>query len=95
MLLAGLAAARANAFIMDMEGFAPPGGNTDEIVATSIQGSFSITVDHGHYWSAKNPYTWAQSDIGGTASDWFLHDYDTPLRIEEVGGNPSFTFGPG
>lgn len=106
MLLAGLVAAPGHAFIIDMEGFAPPGGNTDEITATggtSIQGSFELSVEHAHYWSATHPYTWAQSDIGGTASDWFMHDFYTPFHIEEVGGNPfsvtSFQagewFGPG
>jgi len=109
ILLAGFAAARAHAFTLDMEGFAPPGGNTDELdfnppnYGVSTQGSFTLSVNHGHYWSATHPLTWAQSDIGGTPSDWFLHDFDTPLRIEELGGSPfsvtSFQagewFGPG
>jgi len=92
-MLAGSIAAPADAFVMDMEGFAPPGGETNELdydppnFGVSQQGQFTLTVAHGHYYSATNPNTWATSDVGGTASDWFLHDSDLPLHIEEVSGN--------
>ena len=94
ILAAGLAVSRVDAFVLDMEGFAPPGDSTSELdydppnYGVSTQGSFSLTVAHGHYYSATHSNTWATSDIGGTASDWFLHDSDLPLRIEELGGNP-------
>lgn len=87
-------AAPAGAFTIDMEGFAPPGDSTSELdydppnYGVSTQGSFTITVAHGHYYSATHANTWATSDIDGTASDWFLHDSELPLLIQEVGGNP-------
>jgi len=93
LMLLGSFAAPATAFTIDMEGHAPPGGNTNELaigpgLGISTQGSFQITVEHGHYWSATHPNAFAQSDIGGTATDWFLHDSPLPLHIEELGGNP-------
>ena len=85
----------ANAAVLDMEGFAPAGGDTSEIsfappnFGLSTQGSFTLFVDHGHYYSATHSlHTWATSDISGTASDWFLHDSGLPLHIEHVAGNP-------
>jgi hypothetical protein len=85
----------ANAAVIDMEGFAPLGGDTSELsydppnYGVSTQGSFTLTVDHGHYYSATHSlHTWATSDISGTASDWFLHDSELPLLIEHVSGNP-------
>lgn len=90
-----LNSASVHAFVMDMEGFAPVGGDTSELsydppnYGVSQQGDFTITVDHGHYYSATHSlHTWATSDISGTASDWFLHDDDLPLLIQHVAGNP-------
>ena len=93
MLVAGLVAAPAKAFVLDMEGHAPTGGNTDELAigpgsGISTQGMFQLTVDHGHYWSGTHPNAFALSDIGGTATDWFLHDSPLPLHIAELGGSP-------
>ncbi|HKK51036.1 MAG TPA: hypothetical protein VKA74_05590 [Myxococcota bacterium] len=82
--LLAFATGTASAVVLDMEGLAPPGGETNELVTNppgfgvSTQGDFTLTVEHGHYWSSSNSYLPAQSDLGGTASDWFLHDHDGP-----------------
>ena len=63
LLTLGTFATPASAFVMDMEGFAPPGDSTSELdfdppnYSVSQQGSFTLNVAHGHYYSATHVNT--------------------------------------
>lgn len=76
----------ADAYVIDMEGIAPPANNTTESTSR-VWGDFTLQTGHGHYADSQH-----SAILGGSwannGTDWLLHDNSGPMTVFKIGAQP-------
>ena len=80
-------AGSANAYVIDMEGIAPPASNTTENTSR-IWGDFTLQTGHGHYIDSAH-ISIINGALPNNGTDWLLHD-NTGLMILAKTASGSF-----